>query len=264
MTSERISNRFPALGSSLAVIFLSILFMTVPAAIGDPLASNIAIHFAGWGRGEAGPSSGLPQSKFDVEPTFLTMAEVGEHAFGTLETDMLMRFVTHGAYASDSSDNYGLDHAYFTMNKGFFLLNDGRGGNIDWGLGLDFDWRRADILPREGLPSTASQKMMGGGVVTRLKFDAGTHFMASPSLTYDIYFFPHDSRNWISGHGFRLDCDLWVSAWPGAYTMTLQPFMHWRSWNGSNEGRYYDGAKSRVYGVKMGFGLRPVPFVPQY
>ncbi len=260
-------NRHPwrsTLATLSVAMFLTAAGISAQQITPSPLTSSIAIHMAGWGRGKAGPASGLPEGDFYVEPIFLTMTEVGDHAFGVLETDMVIRYLTHGIYASDSNDGFGLDHAYFTLNKGFFLLNDGRGGNIDWGLGLDFDWRRADVLPREGSSPTLSQKMVGGGIVTRLKMSAGSHFMASPAFAYDIYVLPHNQGDWASGHGFRLDCDLWISPWPGPYTMTLQPFLHWRSWNGSSGAHSFEGAKSRVYGVKMGFGIRPTPFVPQY
>jgi hypothetical protein len=235
-------------------------------AAAEPVKSSLAFHFAGWSLGKSGPSEWAPQRTFYPEPAFLTMTEVGDQNFGVLELDMLVRFLTHWTYgaATDSTDRSGLDHAYLTVNKGYFLLNEGKGGSFDWGLGMDLDWRRAGLNPREGYPATRSYSVVGAGLVTRMKMDAGGHFLLSPAIAYDAYAWPHRSGSWITGHGIRADCDIWISAWPGPYKLTLQPFWHWHSWSGIDQGRPFRDVETRTFGVKFGFGVRPQPFVPSY
>jgi hypothetical protein len=243
-----------------------VLWVGLTLGNGETVKSSLAFNLMGWSLGKSGPAGNIPEQTFYPEPTFLTMSEVGDLGFGVLEVDMLMRYLTHWTYGAgaDSTDGFGLDHSYLTINKGFFLLNEGRGGRFDWGLGIELDWRKADLLPNEGYPRTRAFSILGGGIVSRLKMDASDHLLISPAIAYDSYALPHHAGRWITGHGVRADCDIWFSAWPGAYKMTLQPFWHWHLWNGSHSGSEFKNVTTRTFGIKFGFGYRPKPFVPSY
>jgi hypothetical protein len=249
----------PTLLKSFLVIqfgFILALFVPVQPIWAEKPNANLAFHVLGYGEGKVSEGPSQPRESFQLEPIFLTMSEVGQGTFGVLELDGLAWYLTHWAYdnAYDAGDRPGLDHAWITVNKGLFLLNEGRGGAVDWGVGLDFDWRRYDALPRSGTGSPRRINAMGVGTVMRFKFSLGHFALISPALAYDAYARPDEHTQMLEGQGFRTDCDIWLKFWPGSLAITLQPFWHWRTFDIRLGGQDFRGARTSVLGLKMGLG----------
>lgn len=243
---------------ALACVFAPVFVTLQPiTSFAQPVPAAIAVNTFAYARGSS--DDGTLNRKFSVEPLFLSMSEVSQRGFGVLDLDMLMRYATQWTYrfAYPKHEDPGLDHAYITVNKGIFLLHDGQGGAFDFGLGLDLDWRRAESVPREGHPATESRNLLGLGAVARFKLDVGRNFLFSPAITYDAYFLPDAHDQYIEGHGWRFSGDIWLSAWSGRSTVTLQPFWHWRRLDTERGSSSVFDATTSTFGCKFGFGTRP-------
>lgn|GEM_PF-7055316 len=240
--------------SRLLPALLGLALSSAHAAV----SSSLAFNLGGYGRSELAASKGGDAPSHILEPAFLTMAEVGEASFGALELDFLMRAMTHWAYGEwyGGSRDLGLDHAYIAVNKGLFLLHEGQPAPFNLGLGLDMDWRLAHALPRDQGPPLRVG-LLGLGLVMRLKMDFSPYVRISPALAYDGFVRPDTHADMLEGHGLRADCDIWLRAWPGRYTATLQPFFHWRTLDIRRGGKEYRDAQAKAFGVKFGFGFRP-------
>lgn len=242
-----------------AILGLAGLALACHTPAVETVNSALAFHLLGLGHGRATPAASGVSSRFALEPAFLTMSDVSETSFGSLEMDFLSLGLwnwTLGQWADDDARK-GRDHAWLTVNKGLFLLNQGKGGAFDAGLGLDFDWRRLSVTSSSQDRGLQRVDILGAGAVMRLKIDLGRWVRFSPALAYDAYALPDGRAQIIEGQGLRLDGDTWLRAWPGRYTVTLQPFWHWRSFDIRRHGVNLRQAETETLGLKIGIGILP-------
>lgn len=241
----------------IPALILSCLVIISPPTSAQPIPAAIAVNTFAYAQGSS--DNGRLKREFSLEPVFLSMSEVSQHGFGILEMDMLARTALHWAYDPfySGSDKLGLDHAYITINKGIFLLNEGQGGAFDFGLGLDLDWRRIVIAPREGEPPMGMRSVLGAGIAARAKFAWASHMLFAPAAAYDLYTLPEMRIPSFAGHGLRISGDLWLSPWVGRMALTLQPFWHWRRIDLSEKSSPSPSAVTSTFGFKFGLGSIP-------